>query len=170
MVAFIEEHREDCGVEPICDVLPIARSTFYEHHARAKNPSLRPARAKRDDELRPEVRRVWTENQCVYGAQNVWKQRLREDVEVARCTVERLMLELGLRGVTRGRAFKVTTVADEAALRPPTWSTETSGRRGRTSSGSRTSPTSRRGWASPTSRSSPTSSRDASWVGAWRRP
>jgi transposase InsO family protein len=119
MVAFIEEHREAYGVEPICDVLPIAPSTFYEHHARAKDPSLRPARAKRDDQLRSEVKRVWTENDSVYGAQKVWKQLLREEVQVARCTVERLMRELGLRGVTRGRAFKVTTVADEAAVRPP---------------------------------------------------
>jgi putative transposase len=119
MVAFIEEHREGYGVEPICEVLPIAPSTFYEHHARAKDPSLRPARAKRDEELRPEIQRVWTENEAVYGAQKVWKQLLREKVDVARCTVERLMGELGLRGATRGRAYKVTTVADEMALRPP---------------------------------------------------
>lgn len=119
MVAFIEEHREGYGVEPICEVLPIAPSTFYEHHARAMDPSLRPTRAKRDEELRPEIQRVWTENQAVYGAQKVWKQLLREKVSVARCTIERLMRELGLRGVTRGRAYKVTTVADEAALRPP---------------------------------------------------
>ena len=119
MVAFIEENRETYGVEPICDVLPIAPSTYFEHHARAVDPSLRPARAVRDEALRIEVTRVWTENDSVYGAQKVWRQLLREQVKVARCTVERLMRELGLCGVTRGGAFKVTTVADEAAARPP---------------------------------------------------
>lgn len=119
MVAFIEENRETYGVEPICEVLPIAPSTYFEHHARAKDPSLRPARAVRDELLRTEVKRVWTENDSVYGAQKVWRQLLREQVKVARCTVERLMRELGLCGVTRGGAFKVTTVADEAAARPP---------------------------------------------------
>jgi transposase InsO family protein len=119
MVAFIDEHRETYGVEPICEVLPIAPSTYFEHHARAADPSLRPARAVRDEALRTEVKRVWTENDSVYGAQKVWRQLLREQVKVARCTVERLMRDLGLRGVTRGSAFKVTTVADEAAVRPP---------------------------------------------------
>jgi transposase InsO family protein len=119
MVAFIEEHREAYGVEPICEVLPIAPSTYYAHHARALDPRLRPARAVRDEGLRRDVRRVWAENESVYGPRKVWKQLLREQVHVARCTVERLMRELGLRGVTRGRAFKVTTVADEAAVRPP---------------------------------------------------
>lgn len=119
MVAFVEEHRETYGVEPICEVLPIAPSTYFEHHARAVDPSLRPARAVRDEALRIEVKRVWTENDSVYGAQKVWRQLLREQVKVARCTVERLMRDLGLCGVTRGGAFKVTTVADEAAARPP---------------------------------------------------
>lgn len=119
MVAFIEEHREAYGVEPICEVLPIAPSTYYEHHARAQDPSLRPAREVRDEGLRPQVSRVFAENDHVYGAQKVWKQLLREKVKVARCTVERLMRQLGLQGVTRGRAFKVTTVADSNAVRPP---------------------------------------------------
>ena len=119
MVAFIDEHRTEYGVEPICDVLPIAPSTYYDHHARAQDPAKRPDRAKRDEELRPKIQRVWDENHAVYGAEKVWRQLVRENVDVARCTVERLMRGMGLRGAIRGRAFKVTTVADETALRPP---------------------------------------------------
>lgn len=118
MVAFIDAHRDEYGVEPICDVLPIAPSTYYEHAARRANPELRPARAKRDEKLRPEIRRVWNENEIVYGANKVWRQLRREGVAVARCTVERLMRELGLRGVVRGRAFTHTTIADDSSARP----------------------------------------------------
>ncbi len=119
MVAFIEEHRDEYGVEPICDVLPIAPSTYYAHRARAQDPAKRPDRAKRDEELRLEIQRVWDENHAVYGAEKVWRQLRREKVTAARCTVERLMRDMGLRGAVRGRAFKVTTVADETAMRPP---------------------------------------------------
>jgi transposase InsO family protein len=119
MVAFIDEHRDAYGVEPICEVLPIAPSTYYEHKARERDPDRRPPRAKRDDKLRGEVRRVWNENHAVYGAEKVWRQLAREKVAVARCTVERLMRGMDLRGAVRGRAFKVTTVADETAIRPP---------------------------------------------------
>jgi putative transposase len=120
MVAFIEEHRESYGVEPICEVLPIAPSTYYEQQSRRRNPELRPERLKRDDALRPEIQRVFDESHGgVYGADKVWKQLNREDIEVARCTVERLMRAMGLRGVVRGGAVKVTTVPDEKALRPP---------------------------------------------------
>jgi putative transposase len=119
MVAFIEEHRDEYGVEPICDVLPIAPSTYYAYRARAQDPAKRPDRAKRDEELCPEIQRVWNENHAVYGAEKVWRQLARENVDVARCTVERLMRGMGLRGAVRGRAFKVTTVADETAVRPP---------------------------------------------------
>ena len=118
MVSFIDEHRDTYGVEPICAVLPIAPSTYYVHRARQKAPEKRPERAKRDDELRTKVKRVWAENFCVYGAEKVWRQLRREDVHVARCTVERLMAEMGLRGAVRGRGFKVTTVTDESAERP----------------------------------------------------
>jgi transposase InsO family protein len=118
MVAFIDEHRGEYGVEPICDVLPIAPSTYYEQTARRAKPELRPARAKRDEMLRPEIQRVWDENLAVYGADKVWRQLRREGFEVARCTVERLMRAMGLRGVVRGRAFTTTTVADEASARP----------------------------------------------------
>ena len=117
MVSFIDEHRDEYGVEPICEMLPIAPSTFYEHMARRANPELRSARAKRDDELRPEVRRIWDDNRRVYGAHKVWKQFRREGNPVARCTVERLMRELGISGVIRGRRVR-TTIADDQADRP----------------------------------------------------
>ncbi|MBB3995658.1 hypothetical protein GGR95_003320 [Sulfitobacter undariae] len=66
MIAFIEEHRNDLGVEPICKVLPIAQSTFYAHAAIIKNPDLASDRAKRDADLSPEIKRVWEENNEVY--------------------------------------------------------------------------------------------------------
>jgi len=118
MVSFIDEHRDEHGVEPICKKLPIAPSTYYAQKARDADPSRLPARAVRDAELRERIGQVWKEHFGVYGARKVWRQLLREDVEVARCTVERLMREMGLQGVVRGRTFK-TTVADDAAFRPP---------------------------------------------------
>ena len=118
MVAFIAEHRGEYGVEPICSVLQIAPSTYYEHEARRANPDVLPARAKRDAELRDLVDRVWRENFQVYGVRKVWRQLTRDGVEVARCTVERLMRAMGLRGAVRGRTFK-TTMPDAAAMRPP---------------------------------------------------
>ena len=111
MVKFIDEHRDVYGVEPICEVLPIASSTYHEHRARMKNPNQRPARVKRDEELREEIRRVWDESYGLYGARKVWRQLRREGVEVARCTVERLMREMGLRGAVRGRKHKTTFAA-----------------------------------------------------------
>jgi transposase InsO family protein len=118
MVSFIEAHRDVYGVEPICSVLPIAPSTYYEHAARRANPALRPARARRDAELRDLVDRVWRENFQVYGVRKVWRQLQRDGVAVARCTVERLMRAMGLQGAIRGRRCK-TTMPDDAALRPP---------------------------------------------------
>jgi putative transposase len=118
MVAFIGAHRGEYGVEPICSVLPIAPSTYYEHAARRANPDVRSARAKRDAELRDRIHRVWRENFQVYGVRKVWRQLTRDGVEVARCTVGRLMRAMGLRGAVRGRTFK-TTMPDAAALRPP---------------------------------------------------
>jgi putative transposase len=118
MVEFIDEHRAAYGVEPICSVLPIAPSTYYEQKARAADSKRLPARVVRDRELRVEIERVWKENESVYGARKVWIQLGREDFEVARCTVERLMAKMGLRGVVRGGAFKRTTVTDGSAQRP----------------------------------------------------
>jgi transposase InsO family protein len=119
MVEFIDDHRREYGVEPICAVLPIAPATYHQHVARRRDPERRSARSKRDEWLKVEVRRVWDESHGgVYGAEKVWRQLGREGFTVARCTVERLMREMGLRGVVRGRAFKVTTVAGDAARRP----------------------------------------------------
>jgi transposase InsO family protein len=119
MAGFIEAQRAVYGVEPICAVLPIAPATYYEHRARRLDPTRRCGRAKRDEELCFAIERVWKENFSVYGAEKVWRQLRREAVDVARCTVERLMRSMGLRGALRGRAFKVTTIADETAVRPP---------------------------------------------------
>ena len=117
MVSFIDKHRDEYGSSPICQMLPIAPSTFYGHMSRRANPELRSARAKRDDELRREVHRIWEENRRVYGARKVWKQFHREGKPVARCTVERLMRELGISGLIRGRRVR-TTIAQEQADRP----------------------------------------------------
>jgi putative transposase len=117
MVAFIDDHRDDHGVESICGMLPIAPSTYYEHKVRQADPALRSTRAKRDEGLREHIQRIWDENHQVYGARKMWRQLNRESIEVARCTVERLMREMGLQGVVRGRSFK-TTIPDDAADRP----------------------------------------------------
>ncbi len=117
MASFIDDHRGRYGVEPICAVLPIAPSTYYERKAREADPVRLPARAKRDATLRAEIRRVWQENFQVYGVRKVWRQLRREGMAVARCTVVRLMREMGLQGAIRGCRFK-TTVPDESAVRP----------------------------------------------------
>lgn len=117
MVSFIDRHREAYGVEPICKLLPIAPSTYFKHKELVVDPTRRSQRAQRDDRLRTEVRRVWDENFQVYGVRKVWRQLHREGVDVARCTVTRLMRQMGLRGVVRGRTFK-TTIADVTAKRP----------------------------------------------------
>ena len=105
------------SLRPICRVLPIAPSTYYEHKARQADPSRLPPRVLRDAVLRDEIERVWNDNFQVYGAPKVWRQLAREGRKVARCTIERLMRQMGLQGATRGRAFKVTTIADEATPR-----------------------------------------------------
>jgi transposase InsO family protein len=117
MIAFIDEHRGAYGVEPICRVLPIAPSVYHEHVARRADPSRMPARAKRDAELRQKVQRVFEENLRVYGVRKVWRQLRREGVPVARCTVARLMGDMGLAGVIRGKPVR-TTVSDKAAPCP----------------------------------------------------
>ena len=103
MIRYIDSHRCQFGVEPICKVLPIAPATYYEHKARECDPDRRSDRAKRDERLMPEIERVWKENFEVYGAKKVWRQMKREDFVIARCTAGRLMKRLGLEGVTRGR-------------------------------------------------------------------
>ena len=96
MIAFINDHREAHGVEPICKVLPIAPSTYWAHAAQRKDPARLSARARRDAELCEKVRRVFDENFGVYGARKVWRQLLRDGENVARCTVERLMRRMGV--------------------------------------------------------------------------
>ena len=117
MIAFINEHRDIYGVEPICKVLPIAPSTYRLHAARQRDPSLLPDRARRDLVLMEEIERVFEANNLVYGARKVWRQLRREGRDVARCTVERLMRDLGLAGAIRGKAAK-TTVSDKGAACP----------------------------------------------------
>ena len=117
MIAFIDGHREVHGVEPICRVLPIAPSTYHAALARRADPAKLSARAKRDLRLKPEIERVFVENFEVYGVRKVWRQLNRENIPVARCTVERLMADLGLQGVIRGKPIR-TTVQDKAAPCP----------------------------------------------------
>ena len=117
MVGYIDAHREAYGVEPICAVLPIAPSTYYEHKAREADPSRLPPRVQRDAALKPEIKRVWDENWCVYGARKVWLQLKREGFSVARCTVRRLMRTLGLKGAVRGRKT-TTTIPSSAEVCP----------------------------------------------------
>lgn len=118
MVRFIDQHRATYGVEPICAVRPIAPSTYFLRKAQQQDPTTRAARARRDDALRAVIQRVWDEHEHVYGPRKVWRQLRRDGMRVARCTVERLMREMGLRGTGRGRAWKTTTQADPAATQP----------------------------------------------------
>jgi putative transposase len=112
-VTFIDEGKKRWGVEPICRVVQFAPATYYARTARP--PS---ARQLRDDELKVMIPQVFHEHLGVYGADKVWAQLKREGNRVARCTVERLMRELGLRGVVRGKTSVRTTFSDEAAPRP----------------------------------------------------
>ena len=117
MIAFLDDHREAYGVEPICRVLPIAPSTYHAHVARRADPTRLSARTRRDGALLPEVRRVFEENFGVYGVRKVWRQLRREGFTVARCTVERLMASLGLQGAIRGKPVR-TTIRDKAVACP----------------------------------------------------
>jgi putative transposase len=118
MYALIDEHRDAHGVESICKVLQVAPSGYRRHAARQRNPALRSARAQCDEVLVAQIERVWQDNlRGVYGADKVWKQLKREGVAVARCTVERLMRRLGLRGVSRGKVVR-TTISDPKVACP----------------------------------------------------
>ena len=124
MIAFIDEHKDHrtdgvrWGIEPICRQLPMAPSVYHEAKACERNPERRSTRRKRDQELKVEIRRVFSENFGVYGVRKVWIQLNREGIRVAKCTVRRLMRELGLRGAVRGRAFKTTTITNPDMARP----------------------------------------------------
>ena len=113
MVRFIDEYRDTYGVEPICEVLPIAPSTYYDHARKRRSPELRSKRAQRDAFLKAEIQRVWDASDGLYGVRKVWRQLLREGQDVARCTVVRLMRELGLSGVVRGRKVRTTVPGPE---------------------------------------------------------
>lgn len=117
MIEFIDEHRDQYGVESICTVLPIAPSTYYEHKGRQADPERHPPRVRRDAQLRTEVARVHRENFDVYGDRKTWRQLNREGIRVARCTVRRLMRDMGLRGAVRGRRVR-TTWPVRGAARP----------------------------------------------------
>jgi len=113
MIAFIDDHRAAYGVEPICRVLRIAPSTYHVHAAQRADPSKASARVQRDAVLRAQIRQVFEANFAVYGVRKVWRQLGREGTSVARCTVARLMRQMGLRGVVRGKEVR-TTVPDRA--------------------------------------------------------
>ena len=126
MIAFTDEHRGAYGAEPTCRIPPaksqsdlrgIAPSTYHEHAARCADPSRVPARAQRDAELQAEIRRVFEENLRVYGVRKVWRQLRRKGVQVACCTVARLMRDMGLAGVIRGKPVRIT-MSDKAAPCP----------------------------------------------------
>jgi len=117
MIAFIDDHRDAYGVEPICKVLPIAPSTYHAHAPRRADPGRLPARARRDAALVVEIGRVFEENFRVYGVRKVWRQLGREGIAVARCTVARLMRDMGLEGVVRSKRIR-TTISDPAAPCP----------------------------------------------------
>ena len=108
---MIDALRGRFGVEPICRVLGLPTSTYYAHKQRQRQPS---ARQRHDEQLKVAVQQVWKANFEVYGARKVWRQLRREGIQVARCTVERLMGELGLRGVQRGKPKRTTIPADQA--------------------------------------------------------
>jgi putative transposase len=118
MATFIDEHRKEFGVESICKQLPIAPSTYYEHKARELDPERVPQRQRLDAVLLEEIKRVYEQSRCRYGARKVWRQLAREGFQVARCTVERLLRLEGLQGVSRGGRRKRTTIPDEQAHRP----------------------------------------------------
>ena len=118
MIRFIDEHRAEHGVESICQQLPVSVSTYYWHKARERQPEKTASRVKRDQVLLPDIQRIWNDNQQVYGARKIWLQLNREKITVARCTVERLMKQLGIQGVSRKVGKAYTTVSDADQLKP----------------------------------------------------
>ena len=112
MIAFIDDHRDTHGIEPICKILPIAPATYYDHLAKRADPARLSDRARRDEALRPHIQRVFDANWQVYGVRKVWRQLRREGFDVARCTVARLMKRMGIQGIIRGKPQK-TTIPDK---------------------------------------------------------
>jgi putative transposase len=118
MISFIDEQRQFHGVESTCKQLPLAVSTYYAHKERQADPDKESNRSQRDRHQKAEIQRVWDENLKVYGARKVWLQLKREGFVIARCTVERLMAQLGIQGVTRAGAKRKTTIPDDNLDRP----------------------------------------------------
>jgi hypothetical protein len=114
--AFVDQHRDRLGVEPICRVLQIAPSGYRRYAAQQRNPTQRCCRARRDDALALEIQRAWGANMQCYGAVKVWKQLRREGIKAARCTVERLMRRAGLQGIRRGQVVRTSTPSEVADL------------------------------------------------------
>jgi transposase InsO family protein len=117
MIAFIDDRRASYGVEPICRVLPIAPSTYYACVAARADPQKLSPKTRRDQALRLVIKRVFDQNYGVYGVRKVWRQMQREGFNVARCTVARLMKDMGLRGVIRGKSQR-TTFSKKADICP----------------------------------------------------
>ncbi len=116
-MAFIDQHRDAYGVEPICAEVPIAPATYYAHEACLADPSRRSSRVQRDEVLCDHLQQTWDTHFQVYGVRKLWRQLRRDGHEVARCTVHRLMRRLGLSGAVRGRTVR-TTIPDAAAPCP----------------------------------------------------
>lgn len=116
-MAFIDAHRGELGIEPICRELAIAPSSYHEHAARRADPTRRSARARRDDEIRAHIGRVHEASFGLYGSRKVWRQLRREGIKVAKCTVERLMRAMGLAGIRRGKSC-ITTISNPKAPCP----------------------------------------------------
>ena len=113
MITFIDDNRQRWGVEPICRVLPIAPSTYYAFRKRPPSD-----RTLRDEYLKSEIERVWKANFKVYGARKIHRQLNRDDIAVARCTVQRLMRQLGIQGARRGRKVFTTIPSGDGTERP----------------------------------------------------
>ncbi|RSB22723.1 IS3 family transposase [Enterobacter cloacae] len=115
LAPLVDTLRDEHGVGPVCHELDIAPSTYYRHQQLCRYPEKRSQRVQRDDQLKPEIQRVYDENHSVYGVRKVWRQLLREGITVARCTVARLMTVMGLAGVRRGKKVRTTVSRKEVA-------------------------------------------------------
>lgn len=107
--------RDEYGVGPVCHELDIAPSSYYRHREHQQHPDRHSHRDQRDEQLKQEIQRVYDENYGVYGVRKVWRQLLREGISVARCTIARLMKNMGLTGVLRGKKVRTTVSRKEAA-------------------------------------------------------
>ena len=116
IVAFIDEHRDELGVEPICGALQMAPSTYYAAKRRQREPS---ARAISDAIWMPVLMALWVANRKVYGAHKLWKAARRAGHEIGRDQVARLMRTMEIEGISRRRRKVFTTIADPDAVRAP---------------------------------------------------